>query len=95
MLINSRIGEITREMIVYDLRMERKRQTKSLTIDSVVWTAVQSQASRQGISVSRWVENFLFDSLQRTGLIDIEVLKLGEIRGGDRKSQKAKERDDD
>ena len=82
-------------MLVYDLRMERKRKTKSLTVDSAVWNAVQSQATRQGISISRWVENFLFDSLQRMGLIDIEVLKLGEIRGGDRRSHLAASQKDE
>ncbi|NJL10985.1 MAG: hypothetical protein HC908_14710 [Calothrix sp. SM1_7_51] len=63
----------------------RKRQTKTISIDPVVWDAINSQAKKQGISASRWLENFAFDNLQKFGLIDKEVERLGEIRGGDRK----------
>jgi hypothetical protein len=62
----------------------RKRQTKTITIDPVVWDAINREAKKQGISASRWLENFTFDNFQKFGLIDKDVERLGEIRGGDR-----------
>jgi hypothetical protein len=69
------------------LNLMRKRQTKTISIDPVVWDAINAQAKKQGISASRWLENFAFDNLQKFGLIDKEVERLGEIRGGDRKTE--------
>ncbi len=69
------------------LNLMRKRQTKTISIDPVVWDAINSQAKKQGISASRWLENFAFDNLQKFGLIDKDVERLGEIRGGDRKTE--------
>jgi hypothetical protein len=68
------------------LNLMRKRSTKTISIDPVVWDAISAEARKQGISASRWLENFAFDNLQKFGLIDKEVERLGEIRGGDRKS---------
>jgi uncharacterized protein YegJ (DUF2314 family) len=67
------------------LEMERKRQTKTISIDPIVWNAINKQAKLQGISASRWLENFTFDNLQKFGIIDKDAERLGEIRGGDRK----------
>jgi hypothetical protein len=69
------------------LNLMRKRQTKTITIDPVVWDAITEQAKKQGISASRWLENFAFDNLQQFGLIEKSIERLGEIRGGDRKSE--------
>lgn len=68
--------------------MERKRKTKTISVDPVVWDAVQTQANAQGISASRWLENFLFDNFQKFGMISPSIQKLGEIRGGDRSKDK-------
>jgi hypothetical protein len=65
----------------------RKRHTKTISIDPVVWDAITEQAKKQGISASRWLENFAFDNLQQFGLIDKNIERLGEIRGGDRKTE--------
>lgn len=66
------------------MRAERKRKTKTISIDPIVWDAIDKEARKQGISASRWLENFAFDNLQQFGLIDRAVERLGEIRGGDR-----------
>jgi hypothetical protein len=67
------------------INLMRKRHTKTISIDPVVWDAITEQAKKQGISASRWLENFAFDNLQQFGLIDKNIERLGEIRGGDRK----------
>lgn len=67
--------------------MTRKRKTITISIDPIVWDAIQQAAFAQGISASRWLENFTFDNLKNVGLIDQNISKLGEIRGGDRKSK--------
>jgi len=64
--------------------MVRKRKTITISIDPVVWDAIQQAAQKQGISASRWLETFTFDNLKNVGLIPQDVEKLGEIRGGDR-----------
>ena len=56
----------------------RRRQTKSITMDTIIWDAVKKHAARQGISISRWSENLLFDGLQNMGLIDKNLSKLGD-----------------
>lgn len=68
------------------IEVMRKRKTKTISIDPIVWDAISAEAKRQGISSSRWLENFAFDNLQKFGLIDKDIERLGEIRGGDRKS---------
>lgn len=72
------------------IEMTRKRKAVSYRIDEEIITAIKKAAKNQGISDNRWLENFLFDSLQTMGLIDKELEKLGENRGGDRKSAKLK-----
>jgi hypothetical protein len=67
---------------------ERKRKAVSYRIDEIVIKAIQKAADNQGISANRWVELYLFDSLKTMGLIDQNEEKLGENRGGDRKSEK-------
>jgi hypothetical protein len=69
------------------INLMRKRHTKTISIDPVVWDAITEQAKKQGISASRWLENFAFDNLQQFGLIDKNIERLGEIRGGDRKTE--------
>ena len=71
--------------------MERKRKSKSISIDTLVWEAVEAQAEKQGIAVSRWLENHLFDDLQKFGIIPKDVRRLGERRGGDRTKSKQEE----
>ena len=66
--------------------MTRKRKTITISIDPIVWDAIQGAAKSQGISASRWLENFAFDNLKKFGLIEQNIERLGEIRGGDRKS---------
>jgi hypothetical protein len=73
-------------MYTYIFDLMRKRLTKTISIDPIVWNAIDSQAKKQGISASRWLENFAFDNLQQFGFIDKNIERLGEIRGGDRKS---------
>ncbi len=68
--------------------MTRKRKTVTIRIDSLVWDAVEQAAASQGISASRWLERFAFDSLKNVGLISSTENYLGETRGGDRKSNK-------
>jgi predicted HicB family RNase H-like nuclease len=68
--------------------MTRKRKTVTIRIDSLVWDAIESAAASQGISASRWLERFTFDSLKNVGLISSTENYLGETRGGDRKSNK-------
>ncbi|MBN3923331.1 hypothetical protein [Nostoc sp. NMS4] len=72
---------------MFVLFMERKRKTKTISIDPIVWDAIDKEAKRQGISASRWLENFAFDNLQKFGLIDKDTERLGEIRGGDRSNK--------
>jgi hypothetical protein len=67
--------------------MTRKRKTVTLTLDTLVWETIEKAAKNQGISASRWIENFTFDSLKSMGLIDVNEERLGETRGGDRKSE--------
>jgi hypothetical protein len=69
---------------------KRKRKAVSYRIDDLVIDAVQKAANNQGISANRWLELYLFDSLKTMGLIPHEEEKLGENRGGDRKSNKYK-----
>ncbi|MBD2342199.1 hypothetical protein H6G64_35360 [Calothrix sp. FACHB-156] len=64
----------------------RKRKTVTITIDPLVWDAVSSAALKQNTSASRWLESFVFDNLKNCGLLPNTVEKLGELRGGDRKS---------
>ncbi len=68
--------------------MGRKRDTRSITIDPRIWDVAQEESAKDGISVSRWLENYLFDSFRSAGLIPRDAKRLGEHRGGDRKSQK-------
>ena len=68
--------------------MGRKRDTRSITIDPRLWEVAQEESAKDGISVSRWLENYLFDSFRSAGLISQNAKRLGEHRGGDRKSQK-------
>jgi hypothetical protein len=72
---------------MFVLFMERKRKTKTISIDPIVWDAIDKEAKRQSISASRWLENFAFDNLQKFGLIDKDTERLGEIRGGDRSNK--------
>jgi hypothetical protein len=67
--------------------MIRKRKNVTLSIDTLVWEAIDKAAKNQGISASRWIENFTFDSLKAMGLISANEERLGETRGGDRKSK--------
>jgi predicted HicB family RNase H-like nuclease len=73
-----------------DVMAERKRKAVSYRIDDLVIEAIQKAADNQGISANRWVELYLFDSLKNMGLIAQDEQKLGENRGGDRKSDKFK-----
>ncbi|MGI8500681.1 MAG: hypothetical protein ACR2LR_06020 [Hassallia sp.] len=57
------------------------------TIDPIVCNTIQNAAKNQNTSASRWFESFAFDSLKTMGLIDSSQEKLGEVRGGDRKSK--------
>lgn len=72
--------------ILFDF-MSRKRKPVSYRIDEIVIEAVQKAADNQGISANRWLELYLFDSLKTMGLIPQDESKLGENRGGDRKSK--------
>jgi len=76
------------QALVYILM--RKRKTVTITIDPLVWDAIEKAAKNQGTSASRWFENFAFDSLKTMGLISPDEERLGEIRGGDRKSKNYK-----
>lgn len=73
-----------------NVMLERKRKAVSYRIDDLVIEAVQKAAHNQGISANRWLELYLFDSLKTMGLISQKEEKLGENRGGDRKSSKYK-----
>lgn len=73
-----------------DVMAERKRKAVSYRIDDLVIEAVQKAADNQGISANRWLELYLFDSLKTMGLISPNEEKVGENRGGDRKSIKYK-----
>ena len=64
--------------------MERKRVKKSISIDPLVWQAIEIQAQNRSISPSRWIEDYLFENLQKVGVIGIKEHKLGENRGGKR-----------
>ncbi len=70
--------------------MTRKRKPVAYRIDELVIEAIQKAADNQGISANRWLELYLFDSLKSMGLIPQDETKLGENRGGDRKSQNYK-----
>ena len=70
--------------------MTRKRKPVAYRIDELVIEAIQKAADNQGISANRWLELYLFDSLKTMGLIPQDETKLGENRGGDRKSQNYK-----
>jgi hypothetical protein len=72
----------------------RKRKTVTITVDPLVWDAIAKAAKNQNTSASRWFENFAFDSLQTMGLIESTAEKLGEVRGGDRKSSEYKKETD-
>ncbi len=74
--------------ILLDVMAERKRKAVSYRIDDLVIEAIQKAADNQGISANRWLELYLFDSLKSMGLIPQDEQKLGENRGGDRKSSK-------
>ncbi|MBP5977001.1 hypothetical protein HW132_30845 [Brasilonema sp. CT11] len=80
-------------MFYIDVMVERKRKAVSYRIDDLVIEAVQKAADNQGISANRWLEIYLFDSLKTMGLIPQEEHKLGENRGGDRKSKNFKSND--
>ena len=61
--------------------MDRARRNKTLSMDPEVWDAIEGLAAKQGLSVSRWVENYFFDHLQKAGVLAKDLDKLGERRG--------------
>ena len=78
---------------MYLLLMERK--TRSFRLDTRVIDAFNAMAKKQGISANRLLEIHLFNHLQQQGFIDKDMELLGETRGGDQKSNKARSKDND
>ena len=69
------------------MNAQRKRKSRSMRMDTVVWDALEEKVTEEGIGVSRFVELMLFDILQKEGFIPKNINKLGETRGGDRSKQ--------
>ena len=71
------------------------RKQKAFRLDTRVIDAFNAMAKKQGISANRLLEIHLFNHLQQQGFIDKDMELLGETRGGDQKSNKARSKDND
>lgn len=76
----------------YALVMERQRKNRTFKIDELVIEGLNKFAKTQNMSANKTLETYLFNFLQEQGLIDKDEELLGETRGGDQKSDKAKEK---
>ncbi|NJO63119.1 MAG: hypothetical protein HC836_34355 [Richelia sp. RM2_1_2] len=79
----------------YALVMERQRKNRTFKIDELVIEGLNKFARTQNMSANKTLETHLFNFLQEQGLIDKNAELLGETRGGDQKSDKARSEDND
>jgi hypothetical protein len=67
------------------------REKIGLQIDDRVIEALKKLAQQSNASTNRYIESVLFAHAKQAGALPINAEPLGESRGGDRKSAKAKE----
>ncbi|KAB8316167.1 hypothetical protein SD81_028245 [Tolypothrix campylonemoides VB511288] len=78
-------------LIMNVLEMDRVRKTRAFRLDEAILDGLAELAKRKNSSANRLLENMLFEALKSEGVISPELEPLGETRGGDQKSQKAKD----
>lgn len=67
--------------------MERRRRAVSFRLDSLVIDTLKKIAKEENNSVNKWLETHLLNFLKEKGHLGPEVEPLGELRGGDMKSE--------
>ena len=77
--------------MTYTLIMERQRKNRTFKIDEIVIEGLNKFARSKNMSANKTLETHLFNFLQENGFIDKDKELLGETRGGDQKSDKARE----
>lgn len=70
--------------------MERQRKNRTIKVDTVVLEGLKKWAKTKGISVNKLLELHLFDEIKQRGFIAEDMELLGETRGGDQKSDRAR-----